>query len=307
VKYQHIFPKNKQHGFTLLEFMFGIGIVGILMMVIILFAKGGINFWLKGIPTNPQDIVNLILEGEVGKRAIEDWGLVPTIRGGYSIYDLQFDAERPITLGKSSIIIGYGIVDGNNGFCDTRSTPQDFQIITQGSATTTDFTKGTPTITVVSSYNINDPDGTTSQILETNPQGDDYGLAIRYEFRPINNGRIRQGELYKTIYHKDSTGHWNLIGSETLIAKNISQFELRYFTDKEELLSETPTELSKIRQINSVMITLAVDNDDDGDGSIEEDRLDGIDNDRDGEIDEDYFNGMRVTTRVYFRNLIRRY
>ncbi len=307
MKYQHIFP-NKQNGFTLLELIVGAGIVGILMMVIILFIGGGMNFWTKGIPTKPQDIVNLILEGETGRRSIEDWGIIPTIRGGYSIYDLQFDEEQPVTLGTSSIIIGFGIVDCGNGLCDsTVTTSTDLPIIYCGSPTTTDVTKGIPTITVVSPYDINNPDGTTSQILNTNPAGDDYGLAIRYQFVPIQetrNGRIyKQGQLYKSIYHKDSGGNWNLIGNPTLIADNISQLEFRYFTDREELLAEIPTALSKITQITSVMITLAIDNDDDRDGSIEEDKLDGIDNDLDGKIDEDYFNGIRINTRAYFRNL----
>lgn len=287
--------------------MVGVGILGILLMVIILFAKGGMDFWVKGIPTKPQDIVSLVLEGEVGKRSIEDWGLVPTIRGGYSVYDRQFDsATTTITLGTSSIIIGFGIVDGNNGFCNTtRSTTFDLQIITQGSATTTDFTKGTPTITVVSPYCLDDPYGTHSQILETTPAGDDYGLAIGYQFIPIQeikNGKIyKQGRVDKSVYHKNSAGVWSFIGSQT-IAENINQLEFRYFTDNEEVLPGTPTALGKISQINTIMITLAVDNDDDRDGSIEEDKLDGIDNDSDGKIDEDYFNGMRVTTRAYFRN-----
>lgn len=288
--------------------MVGVGLAGILMMVIILFIGRGMNFWTKGIPTKPQDIVNLILEGETGKRSIEDWGLIPTIRGGYSLYDLQFDEEQPITLGTSSIIIGFGIVDYGNGFCNSTVTiSTDFPVIYYGSPTTTDFTKGTPTITVVSPYDRNAPYGTTSQILETNPGDDDYGLAIRYQFVPIQeirNGRIyKQGELYKSIYHKDSAGNWTLTGTQTLIAKNISQLEFRYFTDREELLAGIPIALSKISRINSVMITLAIDNDDDKDGSIEEDKIDGIDNDLDGKIDEDYFNGILIKTRAYFRNL----
>ncbi|MDI6736727.1 MAG: prepilin-type N-terminal cleavage/methylation domain-containing protein [bacterium] len=307
MKYLHIFP-NKQNGFTLLELIVGAGIVGILMMVIVLFIGGGMNFWTKGIPTKPQEIVNLILEGETGKRNIEDWGIIPTIRGGYSIYDLEFDKDQPITLDANNIVIGFGIVDCGNGLCNsTVTTSTDLPLIYYGSPTTTDFTKGTPTITVVSPYDINNPYGTTSQILNTNPAGDDYGLAIRYQFVPIKeikNGRLyKQGKLYKGIYHKDSAGNWSLIGTQTLIAENISQLEFRYFTDREELPAGTPTALSKIRQINSVMITLAIDNDDDRDGSIEEDKLDGIDNDLDGKIDEDYFNGIRIKTRAYFRNL----
>lgn len=307
MNYLHI-SLNKQNGFNLLELMIGIGIVGILMMVIILFVKGGLDFWVKGIPTKPQEIVNLILEGEIGKRNIKDWGLVPTIRNGYSIYDLHFDEMRPITLGTNSVIIGFGIVDCGNGVCDTTAvTPNDFQIIKSGSFTTTNFTKGTPTITVVSPYDKNNPYGTTSQILETNPAGDDYGLAIRYQFVKLQESRdgkvYNQGKLYKSIYHKDSGGSWKLTGTPVLIAKDVSQLEFRYFTDKKEIATGVPTVLSEIRSINSIMITVGVDNDDDRDGSIEEDPIDGINNDLDGKIDEDYFNGILIKTRVYFRNL----
>ncbi len=278
------------------------------MMVIILFIGRGMNFWTKEIPTKPQNIVNLILEGERGKRSIEDWGLVPTIRGGYSIYDLEFDEDQPITLDANNIVIGFGIVDCGNGLCDsTVTTSTDLPLIYCGSPTTTNFTKGTPTITVVSPYDINNPYGTTSQILNTNPAGDDYGLAIWYRFVPIEemkNGKFyKQGKLFKGIYHKDSTGTWIFIGTQTFIAENISQLEFRYFTDREELLPGVLIGLDKISQINSVMITLAIDHDDDKDGSIEEDRIDGIDNDLDGKIDEDYFNGIRINTRAYFRNL----
>jgi len=305
-----MFLKNKQEGFTLLEFMVGAGILAVIMMVIILFVKKGMDFWQRGVPTEPRKIVNLVLEGEEGRIGSEKMGLVPTIRGGYSIYGPQFDeANQPITLGTSSIIIGYGIVDSQNGVCDSTVTiSSDTTIVPFGSPTTTDLRKGIPTITVVSPYDENNPEGTTSLLLENNPLGDDYGLAIGYQFRQINevrNGRrYKQGELYKSIYHKNSLGTWTQQGTQTLISQHISQVKFRYFTSQEkEIFTETPTALSTIKQIRMVMITLKVDNDDDKDGSIEEDVLDGKDNDSDGKIDEDYFNGITVTTRVYFRNL----
>jgi len=308
VKYQHIFLKNRQEGFTLLELMVTVGILAVIMMVIILCVKKGMDFWQRGIPTEPREIVKLVLEGEEGRIGIEKMGLVPTLRGGYAIYDTRFGTDS-ITLGTSSIIIGYGIVDSQNGFCDSTVTvPSDTAIISPGSPTTTDFKKGTPTITVISPYDENNPMGTTSLLLENNPCGDDYGLAIGYQFRQINelrNGRIyKQGELYKIIYHKNPLGMWIQQGTQTLISQYISQLEFRYFTSQgKEIPPGTPTALSTIKQIRMVMITLKVDNDDDKDGSIEEDVLDGTDNDSDGKIDEDYFNGIEVNTRVYFRNL----
>ncbi len=301
MKYLPIFLKNKPQGFTLLELIISVGILLVIVMVIILFAKKGIEFWTKGIPTEPQEIVRLILEGETGKLGFENMGLVPTLRGKYSIYGPQFDADQSVTLGTNTIIIGYGIVDSGDGFCDTRvTTTTDFPIIHFGSPTTTDFKKGTPTITVVSPYDMNEPMGTTSHILETNPSGDDYGLAIQYQFKQID----RQGKLYKTIYTKNAVGNWAVKGTPTLIAQNISQLEFRYFTESDnELPAGIPLALSEIRQIKSVMITLKVDSDNDRDGLIEEDWFDGEDNDNDGKIDEDYFNGIEVVTRIYFRNL----
>lgn len=301
-----VFLENKERGFTLLEFIVAAGILAIILIVIILFMKKGMDFWVKGLPTKPQEIIQLILEGEEGRTEFEKMGLISTIRGGYSIYrpefgaNPQFDNETQlITLGTNSIMIGYGIVDSKNAICDSTVTvTTDVAIIYQGSATTTDFRKGTQTLTVISPYNVNEPMGTTSLLLATNPLGDDYGLAIGYQFSRSYN----QGTVTKSIFYKNSAGTWEL-ATRTVISKNVSQLEFRYFTADEELPAGTPTVLSKIRQIEMVMITLKVDNDDDKDGSIEEDPIDGIDNDSDGKIDEDYFNGMSVTTRVYFRNL----
>ncbi|MEW6094970.1 MAG: hypothetical protein AB1567_00375 [bacterium] len=308
MKYPLVFLKNKEQGTTLLEFIVGVGILAVIAMVIILFMRQGMDFMVKGVPTKPQEIVKLILEGEEGRTDFEKQGLLSTLRGGYSIYGPQFDVEQPITLGTNSIIIGYGIVDSQNGYCESTVTVNtDTPIINQGSPTTTDLKKGIPTITVISPYNSDNPEGTTSLLLENSPLGDDYGLAVKYEFKQINelrNGRIyQQGELYKTIYHKNSGGFWIQQGTPTLISQHISQLEFRYFTSDEEVSAGIPTGLSKIRQIEMIMITLKVDNNDDRDRSIEEDVLDGRDNDLDGKIDEDYFNGISVTTRIYFRNL----
>lgn len=316
MKCVHIFPRNNSQGFTLLEIIISVGIFLIIIMVIILFAKGGIEFWIKGIPTEPQEITRLILEGEPGKLGLENIGLVPTIRGAYAIYGSEFDVETPVTLGTNTIILGYGIVD-SGGICDTTATTTtDFQIINSGSPTTTDFKKGTPTITVVSPYDPHNPMGTSSYILATNPSGDDYGLAIKYQFRKINeerNGKIyNQGRLYKTVYTKNSEGTWTVKYGETLIAQDISQLEFRYFIASDmELPVGIPIGLNMIRQIKSVMITLKVDKDDDDDGSIEEDWIDDKhvvcfkekDNDNDGRIDEDSFNGIGIVTMVYLRNL----
>lgn len=300
--------ENKEQGFTLLEFIVAVGILTIIAIVIILFMGKGIDFLVKGLPTKPQEIIQLILEGEEGRTEFEKMGLISTIRGGYSIYPPEFSANpqfddetQLITLGTNTIMIGYGIVDSKNGICDSTVTvTTDVAIIQEGSATTTDVRKGIPTITVISPYNVNEPMGTTSLLLATNPGGDDYGLAIGYQFSKSDN----QGTLTKSIFHKNPAGRWEL-ATMTVISKNVSQLEFRYFTADEELPPGTPTLLSKIRQIEMVMITLKVDNDDDKDGLIEEDPIDGKDNDSDGEIDEDYFNGMSVTTRVYFRNLYR--
>lgn len=317
VKCLPIFPRNNSQGFTLLEIIVSVGILLIIVMVIILFVKGGIEFWAKGVYTEPQEIARLILEGEPGKLGLENMGLVPTIRGAYSIYGPRFDVDEPITLGTNTIILGYGIVDCGDGICNTTvTTTTDFQIINCGSPTTTNFRKGTPTITVVFPYDPQDPTGTTSHILATNPSGDDYGLAIKYQFKEIKeekNGRIHnQGRLYKSVYTKDSRGSWTIKGTEILIVENISQLEFRYFTTSDkELPTEIPLSLNMIRQIKSIMITLKVDRDDDNDTSIEEDWIDEEkvtcsrerDNDNDGKIDEDYFNGIEIVTRVYLRNL----
>jgi prepilin-type N-terminal cleavage/methylation domain-containing protein len=291
--------RNKR-GMTLIEILFCVGILCIIVLVFFTFFFGGIRYVVKGVHTEPAQIAREILHGKAGIRE----GLVEDIRGLYSIYDEQIDnGVVTVNLHSDKIIMGYGIVDSMDGIAGSHTVAlTDYRLITAGSKTTngtpTSFTKGTPTITVVSPFDFNNPTGTYTQTLESDidPLSDDYKLIKSYEYYSSNNQGWIIGTVTKIFYN-------NTLNETFKIGKNITRLEFRYFTgDGEEIGTGTISRLD-VNKIRLIKVILEVDKDDDEDGKVAEDSKDEIDNDEDGRVDEDDFNGIELTTRVFPRNL----
>ncbi|MDI6734732.1 MAG: prepilin-type N-terminal cleavage/methylation domain-containing protein [bacterium] len=287
---------SNKKGMTLIEILICVGILCVLVLSFFSFFFGGMKYIAKGVDTNPEQIAREILQGKPGIQK----GLVEDIRGLYSIYDGQIDSGTvTVTLYSDKIILGYGIVDSIDGIAGSHTvSPTDYRLITSGSATTTSFIKGTPTIPVVAPTDTGNPTGTYTQTLESGLDvlSDDYKLIKSYAYYFSNN----QGWIIGTV---TKISPISTLNEPFKIGKNITRLEFKYFTgDGQEIGTGTVSRLD-VNKIRLIEIILWVDKDDDKDGKVVEDPEDEIDNDEDGRVDEDDFNGVKLITRVFPRNL----
>lgn len=296
---------NNNKGTTLIELIFCGGILAIIVMAFLTYLFTGMGYIVKGVKPEAAQIAREILHGKPGERGR---GLIGDITGLYSIYDDQLDnGTNMINLYSDRIMMGYGIVDDENMICNSPNNPPlaitDFQIIKTGSITTTNFDLryGTPTITVISPYDQTSFDEAFSQTLESLPgqNSDDHKLIISYQYITLANTGWIKGTITK-IYNRATNP---IVTAPFKIGKNVTRLEFRYFTGTGVEVRTGSVSRAVVNKIRLIKVMLWVDNDDDNDGKVSEDLVDNIDNDMDGKIDEDDFSGVKLSTRVFPRNL----